>query len=161
MSDYSVGETASHRTYWLSLFNPTTWQEFLDAGADVMGFPETRRNTVKRIKPGDYLLGYMTGVSRWVSVLEVISEPYTDTEHQIWKQATFPCRVRVKLITSLTPDMGVPVLSLSKELRLFDNLKSPNWGLLFKTAPRELHREDGQLITKTLQAAVQQAQSVT
>lgn len=151
----------SDRTYWLSIFNPTTWQEFLDTGADVMGFPETQRNTVKWIKPGDYLLDYMTGVSRWVRVLEVISEPYTDTEHQIWKQATFPCRVRVKLLTSLTPDMGVPALALIKELRLFDNLKSPNWGLLFKTAPRELHHEDRQLIKKTLQAAVQQAQSVT
>ncbi len=42
-------------TSWLCLFNATTWQEFCDAGGTVMGFPETRCNTIKRIKRGDYL----------------------------------------------------------------------------------------------------------
>jgi predicted RNA-binding protein len=66
----------SNPTYWLCLFNPTTWQEFWDTGAEVMGFPETRSSTTKRMQPGDYLLGYMTGVSKWMAVLEVVSEPY-------------------------------------------------------------------------------------
>jgi len=57
----------SNPTYWLCLFNPTTWQEFWDAGAEVMGFPETRSSTTKRMQPGDYLLGYMTGVSKWMA----------------------------------------------------------------------------------------------
>jgi predicted RNA-binding protein len=76
----------SDRTYWLSLFNATTWKEFQDAGAEVMGFPETRQNTVKRIRTGDYLLCYLAGVSRWIAVLEVTSDPYDDLT-QIWKQA--------------------------------------------------------------------------
>jgi hypothetical protein len=41
-------------------------------------------------------------------------------------------------------------------MRLFDNLKTPNWGLLVRTAPRELHPEDGELIIKAIQAAEQQ-----
>lgn len=142
----------STRTYWLSLFNQTTWQEFLAAGAEVMGFPETRQNTVKRIKPGDYLLGYLTGVSRWIAVLEVTSEPYQDIT-PVWKQATFPCRVKVNVVASVQPEVGVPVLSLSKELRLFDNMKTPNWGLLFRIAPRELHPIDGELITNAVKQA--------
>ncbi len=124
-----------------------------------MGFPETRRNIVKRIKPGDYLLGYLTGVSRWIAVLEVTSDPYFDTS-RIWQGALFPCRVSVKVIGRLTPEEGIPVLSLSPQMRLFDNLKTPNWGLLVRTAPRELHPEDGELIMKAIQEAEQQASSV-
>jgi len=47
--------------YWLSVLNATTWKKFQDAGAEVMGFLETRQNTVRRIKPGDYGVdsGYM------------------------------------------------------------------------------------------------------
>ncbi|MBW4541361.1 MAG: EVE domain-containing protein [Myxacorys chilensis ATA2-1-KO14] len=142
----------SDRTYWLSLFNTTTWQEFQDAGAEVMGFPETRQNTVRRIKPGDYLLGYLTGVSRWIAVLEVTSEPYDDLS-RIWKQALFPCRVKVKVVANVPLEAGVPVLSISKELRMFDNMKTPNWGLLFRIAPRELHPSDGELITNAVKQA--------
>jgi len=48
--------------YWLDLFTGTTWKEFLDAGAKVSGFSQRMRANVSRIKPGDILLCYMTGV---------------------------------------------------------------------------------------------------
>jgi hypothetical protein len=140
-------------TYWLCLFNATTWQEFCDAGGIVMGFPETRRNTIQRIKPGDYLLGYMTGVSKWMAVLEVTSDPYFDSETKIWQQATFPCRVKVAVVDHLDAETGLHPLTLSKQMRLFDNLKSPNWGLLFRAAPRELHPSDGELLRKAIAEA--------
>ena len=65
------------RTYWIDLFTIGTWKEFLDHGGDVSDF-EKRRATVQRMKPGDYLLCYLTGVSRWVGVLEVTGEPFFD-----------------------------------------------------------------------------------
>ncbi len=146
---------SSSPTYWLCLFNQTTWQEFCDAGGTVMGFPETRRNTVNRIRTGDYLLGYMTKASKWMAVLQVTSDPYVDSSSKIWQQASFPCRVQVRVVDHLDAATGVPVLSLSSELRLFDNMKSPNWGLLFRVAPRELHPKDGQLIINAIAQAHQ------
>lgn len=137
------------RTYWLCLFNQTTWQEFQEAGAEVMGFPETRQKTVRQIKAGDYLLAYMTRISRWFAVLEVTSEPYDDLD-RIWKQALFPCRVGVRVVTSITPEKGVHPLSISKDLRMFDNPKMSHWGLLFRFAPRELHPSDGESIADAI-----------
>jgi hypothetical protein len=52
------------RTYWLDLFTGTTWKEFLAAGGEVSGFRERRWKTVQQMKPGDYLLCYLTGISR-------------------------------------------------------------------------------------------------
>lgn len=140
----------SDRAYWLCLFNQTTWQEFQESGANVMGFPETRQSTVRRIKQGDYLLAYMTHLSRWFAVLEVDSDPYEDLT-QIWKQALFPCRVKVKVLTHVAPDLGVPALALSKNLKMFDSFDNPNWGLLFRLAPKELHTDDGVLLTQAIQ----------
>ncbi len=140
----------SDRTYWLCLFNQQSWQEFQEAGATIMGFPDTRQNVVRRIKPGDYLIAYMTKISRWFAVLAVDSEPYDDLT-RIWSSALFPCRVDVSVITQVEPEHGIHPLTLSKELRLFDNMKTPNWGLLFRVAPRELHPEDGELLVDAIQ----------
>src|SRR2546429_2742256 len=89
--------------YWLDLFTGTTWREFLDAGAEVSGFREGRWKTVQQIKRGDYLLCYLTGVSRFIGILQVTSEPYKDTK-PIWKQDPFPARVKVKILTTLAPE---------------------------------------------------------
>ena len=77
------------RTYWIDLFTVETWKEFLDHGGDVSGFSENRQATVQRMKPGDYLLCYLTRVSRWVGVLEVTGEPFLD-EAPIWSSRGFP-----------------------------------------------------------------------
>jgi hypothetical protein len=59
------------RSYWLDLFTGTIWEEFLAAGGEVSGFRERRWKTVQQMKPGDYLLCYLTAspagsaCSRW------------------------------------------------------------------------------------------------
>jgi EVE domain len=81
------------QSYWLDLFTGTTWEEFLAAGGEVSGFRERRWKTVQQMKPGDYLLCYLTGISRWIGVLEVVSEPFKDTT-PIWKDEAFPASPR-------------------------------------------------------------------
>jgi predicted RNA-binding protein len=97
------------RNYWLDLFSGATWGEFLEAGAEVSGFRRSRWKTVQKIKRGDCLLCYLTRVSRWMGVLEVISEPFEDST-PIWKGDPFPCRMKVKPLLTLTTDTGVPVV---------------------------------------------------
>jgi predicted RNA-binding protein len=142
-------------TYWLTLFNPTTWEEFLDAGATVSGFPDSRWKTVQQIQPGDISLAYLSGKSCWIAALEVTSEPY-QAHTSIWRQAIFPCRVNVQPITVLSPGDGIPALTLAPKLTIFDNLKHPNWGLVVRSAPRKIPDPDGKLIQ---QAILEQATS--
>ena len=75
--------------YWLDLFTGTTWEEFIVAGGGVSGFRESRWKTAQSIKVGDYLLCYLTRVSRFIGVLEVVGEAYQDTT-PIWKDEVFP-----------------------------------------------------------------------
>lgn len=144
----------SNKNYWLDLFTWKTWQEFLKSGGKVSGFRENRWKTVQKIKPGDYLLCYLTGVSRWIGVLEVVSEAFKDDTH-IWEYDTFPCRLNVKIISALEPETAVPVLDLKDRLLMFQNIKNPNsWGMLFRGSPKKLKSEDGQQIFKAIQYAV-------
>ena len=63
----------TNRSYWLDLFTGATWDEFKKAGSNISGFRKSRWKSVQKIKPGDYLLCYLTGVSRFIGILELIT----------------------------------------------------------------------------------------
>jgi len=109
------------RTYWPDLFTWTTWKEFLDAGGKISGFRERRRNMVQKIKPGDYLLCYLTGISRFIGLLEVTSSAFKDNS-PIWKDEDFPHRIKVKPIVKLEPETAVPIFQLKDHLSIFQDL---------------------------------------
>ena len=124
-TETTKGELMTNRNYWLDLFTVSTWNEFKDKGASVSGFRESRWNSVQQIKPGDYFLCYLTGISRFIGVLEVIDKPYKDSS-PIWTLGDFPCRLKVKVVAELEPDTAVPVLELREKLSFFENLASPH-----------------------------------
>jgi predicted RNA-binding protein len=138
------------RNYWLDLFTWKTWREFLESGGEVSGFREGRWKTVQRIKPGDYLLCYLTGIGRWIGILEVTSEPYQDNS-PIWKDEIFPSRVRVKVIAQLLPETAVPVRELKDCLSVFQNLKSPfAWTGHFRGSPAKWKASDGKAVVEAV-----------
>lgn len=140
----------SNRNYWLDLFTGTTWQEFLDAGASVSGFRENRWKTVQQVDISDYLLCYITGISRFIGVLEVASAAYQD-KTPIWKQDAFPCRVRVKPVVTLSPETAVSILELRERLSIFQNLSSPfAWTGHLRGSPRKWKVSDGEVIVDAI-----------
>jgi len=107
--------------YWLDLFTGTTWQEFREAGATVSGFSGRRKSIAQRVKPGDILLCYLTGVMRWVGALEVLGAS-TDTR-RIWKDQEFPVRFNVRPVMMLDAEHGVPMNKLEGQVRFFAGVK--------------------------------------
>ncbi len=61
---------------------------------------------VQKITKGDYFLSYLTGISRFVGVLEVVSAPFKKQDRDIWRDEQFPCRLEVKPIVILTPKLA-------------------------------------------------------
>ncbi len=140
--------------YWLNLFTYQTWQEFLAAGGEVTGFRENRWKTVQNMHPGDYLLCYLTGVSRWIGLLEVTGAAFQSDE-PIWKDNKFPVRVPVKVTAKLEPITAVPILTMKDKLPLFENLKSPHaWTGHFRGSPAKWPSESGQIVASAIHAAV-------
>jgi hypothetical protein len=141
-------------TYWLDLFTHETWGEFLAAGATISGFRENRWKTAQSMKPGDVLLCYLTGVSRWIGLLEVTGPAFKDSS-PIWSVADFPVRVPVKLIAQLEPLHGVPVIDMRDRLSIFQNLKSPHaWTGRFRGSPYRWGAADGEAVVKAVQDAM-------
>ena len=144
------------RDYWLDLFTWVTWEEFRKAGSSVTGFRERRWKNVQKIAKGDYLLCYLTGVSRFIGILEVTSKAFKKQERDIWKDDDFPCRLHVRPTVELTPETAIPVRNLSNQLSFFQNLKSPHaWTGHFRSSPAKWKQSDGEAVVQALLEANQ------
>jgi hypothetical protein len=137
-----------HGTYWVQVFTPNTWQQFVSAGSNVTGFRETRWNHIQTIKPGDRILCDLSGISKWIGILEVLSDPYLDTI-RIWEEDLFPCRVAVQSIVCLPLECAVPIREL-KKLSIF---RIKNWSLYLIASPSKWNVEDGEIVAQVLQEA--------
>ena len=108
------------------------------------------RNIASKIKPGDYLLCYLTGVSRFIGVMEVKSECFED-KTKIWEDSDFPIRFKVDLVCKLEPSTAIPVQSFRDKLSIFQNLKSKNaWTGFFRGSPKLFDQRDGEIVAEEM-----------
>ena len=139
--------------YWLDLFTGKTWEEFLKNGANVTGFRETRGRVAQKINAGDYLICYLTGLSRLIGILEVKSKCYFD-KTPIWADEAFPCRFKVRTIYTLDAKTAVPIQELKDKLSVFHNMKSKrSWIGPLRGSPTEFNTQDGKIIVEAIKNA--------
>jgi predicted RNA-binding protein len=135
------------RTYWVQVFSRGTWREFLEAGAAATGFREHRRAKVNKLKPGDYLLCYLSKVGVWIAALEVVSQPYIERNKRIWRDELFPCRVDVRIVIQVSLADAVPIRDLWNKLSIF---KSNSWGAHLLGSPTRFGGKDAAVIMREL-----------
>jgi hypothetical protein len=142
------------RKYWLDLFTGKTWEEFLKNGGNLSGFRERRRNYTKKIQPGDYLLCYLTGISRFIGILEVKTAMFED-HSKIWEDSDFPCRFNVEIKYKLNTETAIPITELREKLSIFRDMKTQNsWTGVFRGSPTEFKKEDGEIIVEEIREAI-------
>lgn len=96
--------------YFLDLFSPETYEVFCRSDRTVSGFRMRHRGIAGRLKAGDKLLCYMTRLSRWVGILEVVQGPYIDNTPIFAAEGDpFVVRFRIKPIAWLPVDKAVPI----------------------------------------------------
>ena len=143
------------RSYWLNLFTGVTWQQFVDAGADVTGFRVSKWSQAQKIAVGDYMLCYLTRLSRFAGVLEVVGAPYKDTSGSIWED-DYPCRLPVRVVAQLSPETAVPISEVADQLSIFRDQRTPNaWTAKVRASPTLWGPTDGE----TVVAAIRHAES--
>lgn len=97
-------------SFYLDLFSPETYEAFSRSDRRVSGFRSRQRAAATRIKPGDKLVCYMTKLSRWVGVLEVIEGPYEDKTPIFYPEDDpFVIRFKVKTIVWLPKEKTLPI----------------------------------------------------
>lgn len=141
--------------YYIDLFSPDTYQAFTSSDQSTSGFRERQRGVASLARPGDKLICYVTKLSRWVGVLEIVSNYFID-ETPVFTTVADPFIVRFKVKTKvwLPLEHGVPVdedilwhhLSFTKKL----HKGSLAWTGMVRGSLRKLDDRDGEYLEKTL-----------
>ncbi len=110
-------------------------------------------NAVERIKPGDILLCYLTGVKRWVGALRVEGRSRDSTK--IWQFDAFPERLTVEPLVMLSAEHGVPMDALETKVDFYRSAADrPGYNGFLRMSPNRFKREaDAKLIMDLLRAA--------
>lgn len=128
------------RRYWLVLFTGTTWQQFLEAGGRLASFREGRWPQVQQVQPGDCLLCYLTGVSRFIGALTVTGAAYFDTAP----------RLPVTAQVLLTPETAVPILELRERLTVLKSRNPRAWTARLRGSPNRWPTADGERVLEAV-----------
>ncbi|MFN8449392.1 MAG: hypothetical protein U0521_12620 [Anaerolineae bacterium] len=94
--------------YFLNLFSPETYETFLHSQRNVSGFRIRQENAAGKIHPGDKFICYLTKLSRWIAVFDVMGDYFVD-ETPIYYPENDPFIVRFEV---------VPIVCLEKELTI-------------------------------------------
>jgi len=141
--------------YFIGLFSPETYEAFSRSDRSVSGFRSRHRNAANRVHIGDHLVCYLTRLSRWVGVLEILSEPYEDDIPIFFEdEDPFVIRFRVRPLVWLPKEQAVPIhdervwntLSFTRGL----DPKSYVWTGKLRGSLVRLEDDDGEFLEKLL-----------
>ena len=105
--------------YFLDLFSPETYEAFNRSDKSVSGFRLRHRNAATKVGVGDRLVCYMTKLSRWFGVLEVLDGPYIDDTPIFYPENDpFVVRFKVRALAWLPVEKAIPI----HERHIWDNL---------------------------------------
>lgn len=140
--------------YFLHLFSPETYEAFGRSDHSVSGFRPRHKNAAERVRAGDKLVCYMTRVSRWFGVLEVLDGPFRDSTPIFVQEADpFVVRFRVRPIVWLAVEKAVPIYEAAVWNQLSftkGHTRGSTWTGRIRTSLVQLSDADGRLLESLL-----------
>jgi hypothetical protein len=96
--------------YFIDLFSPETYEAFARSSRDVSGFRLRHQRMAERVSPGDVFVCYLTRLSRWFGLLEVVQGPFIDeTPIFLPESDPFVVRFHVRPVVWLDIDRAIPI----------------------------------------------------
>ena len=143
--------------YFIDLFSPETYEAFSSSPRDVSGFRRRHETAAQKIEPGDIFVCYLTKLSRWFGLLEVVDGPFLD-EQPIFvpENDPFVVRFHVREVAWLEIDKGIPIhddliwrgLSFTKSL----DRSNLAWTGKVRSSLYRLDEHDGAFLAAQLRA---------
>ena len=133
--------------YYIQIYEPWTYQRFEDYGKEYTGFSDSNKSAYDRLKVGDKLICYITKISRWCGVLEIIDKNVTNIDNIYGPDDPYIHRIKVKELVWLPFEQAIPMTEdiLWKHISFTKNLSKDqlNWVGVVRRSLRILEDVDG------------------
>jgi hypothetical protein len=117
--------------HFIDLFSPETYEAFARSPRNTSGFRPRHKNVAEKIKPGDIFVCYLTRLSRWFGLLEVIVRAF-EVEHTT---SVYSGILRMADLLALPPNMDIKLHIVAPEVKrdkVFQEIRRPVFSLLEK-----------------------------
>jgi hypothetical protein len=141
--------------YYINLFSPSTYEAFKKSDRTISGFSIKQKSLSTRLQAGDILVCYLTKLSRWFGLLEVIEGPFTDnTPIFLPEDDPFIVRFKVRPLAVLDVAKSIPIqdqkvwksLSFTKDLPR----GSSKYSIYVRVSLRKLDDADGEALARLI-----------
>jgi len=96
--------------FFIDLFSPETHAAFSRSSRDTSGFRLRHKGMADRIKVGDTFVCYLTRLSRWFGLLEVLEGPFIDNKPIFFPaDDPFVVRFKVRPVVWLEIEKAIPI----------------------------------------------------
>lgn len=142
--------TKHERTVWTQLYTPETWQAFSATNGTLTGIRSSMAQVHRTLKPGDYIVAYVTGIKRWCGLFEV--RECVQAIPGAWLPNAYPLHVKMQPLVRLNATQGIPLEALEGHVSWYrdtaDRLKTYHG--IFQRGFNKLTPEDAAWITARL-----------
>jgi len=146
--------------YWIVVGSPDNFERTAEHGFIVQGLKSRHRKKAERMKPGDKIVYYLTGLKAFGGIV-TIESPYFESHERIWesgdpKKATedYPFRVNIAPDMVLAVADAIPAEPIARRMAYVAKWPSANWTLAFQGNVHEIGENDYRLILDAVASAV-------
>lgn len=143
--------------YWIVVGSEENMRIAQARGFDMFGFKSSRRREAARMKPGDKLIFYLTGIMKFGGLATVTSDSFED-HTPVFKgkkpSEDYPFRVRTQADVILEVEQYLDVREIAPQLQYPKKWPPEHWRLAFQENLHQIPEEDYVLIVSLMRQAV-------
>lgn len=143
--------------YWIVVGSEENMRIAQARGFDIFGFKSTRSRETARMKPGDKLIFYLTGIMKFGGLATVTSDSFED-HTPVFKSKKpsedYPFRVRTQADVILEVEQYLDVREIAPQLQYPKKWPPEHWRLAFQGNLHQIPEEDYELIVSLMRQAV-------
>jgi len=146
--------------HWIVVGSPENFARTKELGFTIQGLKSRHRKKAERMKPGDKIAYYITGLKAFAGIATITSE-YFESHEQIWKSKDpkkeaedYPFRVHIEPDLILSPEDFVPAEGIARQMTYVSKWPAENWTLAFQGNVHEIGEDDYKLIRHAIESHV-------
>ena len=152
--------------YWIIVGSPENFARTAEQGFTVQGVKSRHRKKAERMKPGDKIIYYLTGLKAFGGIA-TIESPYFESHERIWESGDpkkaaedYPFRVQISPDLILPAGNAIPAEGVARQMTYVAKWPANNWTLAFQGNVHEIGEADYRLVHDAIVAAMPAAVGV-
>jgi predicted RNA-binding protein len=155
-----MAELNERPTYWIIVGSIDNFRRTAELGFTIQGMKSRHRKKAERMKSGDKIIYYVTGLKAFAGISTITSD-YFESHERIWKSGDpkkdaedYPFRVNIQPDVVLPETEFVEAEGVARKMTYVKKWPAENWTLAFQGNVHEIGESDYKLIRQAIEANV-------